>query len=170
MFSWRDLNAKRVSWQSLDSVLAFFSTYQRKTRKDHITIRLFDLAEKTNLAVATLTKTLKDLEENGIIEIIPNKGNNAPKTYVFKKDLVSYEPMLSSAEQAIGDQMKEIRKLKAKLKMYEDFVSRVIDVDYENEYAILKVKKAPDGTAGIPLRLKEPPKLGQKTFNPKDYQ
>lgn len=169
MFTWRDLNAKRVSRQSLDAVVSFFSAYQRETGRNYITIRLFDLAENVGLAVGTLHKALTDLEESNVIEIIPNKGNNTPKSYIFKKDLTNYEPILSREEKKIADHTVEIRRLKSQLKMYEDFVNRIQDVQYKDGHAIITVRSAADGSVGLPLRFGSLPKMGQKIFNPQEY-
>lgn len=167
IFTWRELNPKRVTFRSLEAVINFFSDYQKQYGRDHIAIRLYDLADLTGLSVTTLVKALKDLQESNIIEVIKNKGNNAPKAYVFLKDLSQYSPLISEKEEILSKQTQEISGIKFKLSIYEDFMDRIKNTEEKDGYFCLKVAPAKDGGLGLPLRPVQ--QDGVEVFDPDNY-
>ena len=111
----------QVSEENLNKVESFFVRRVKETGSNRIEATIIDIAEGSDVALATAHKAIKELALNKYVQIIKPSSRRFPITYVYTRSIEGFDVEENSKDQIVYlkdlvfAQKKEIEILKKEL-------------------------------------------------------
>lgn len=103
-----------------DIVVDYLKTFSQNGKLKE---SLIDIADKLGYSNATIHRTLKRLEEDGLVKIIPSEAPREPNTIVYLGEIKEAQDIVLQGEQL----MAKLQSLTQEVEEYLKESSRVID-------------------------------------------
>lgn len=119
-----------VSKENLRKVEDFFIRTIKESGENKVEATVVDIADNSNVALATAHKAIKELSQRGVLNIIKPSSRRFPITYVYNGDLSELQVSRTKDEQiallknVIDEKNTEISALKQRLDKLEKMLEK----------------------------------------------
>ncbi|WP_160036912.1 hypothetical protein [Paenibacillus sp. An7] len=110
-----------VSEENLNKVESFFVRRVKETGSDHIEATVVEIAEGSEVALATAHKAIKELTEQKVLSVIKPKSRRFAITYIYKRDIEEFiteqreQSQIEYLTNLVQIQKEEIKMLRTEL-------------------------------------------------------
>jgi ribosomal protein S25 len=115
----------QVSEENLNKVEKFFVSRIKEEGTKRIKATVMDIAEGSEVALATAHKAIKELEKTKVLEIVKPSSRRFPIVYVYKKDIDNFD-----AKQTQQGQLEYLQEsnanLQAEISVLRDTLNKLL--------------------------------------------